>query len=729
MLTFTLPLLLTAPVLDDTPPNFEDHVAPILRENCLSCHRGSRAKNGLDLRSVQSLLKGGSGGAAVVPGDADNSLLFQVVTHVREPAMPPDEPPLDQALLDTIGAWITGGARANASDTGVAAAAPSGPIFVAPPKVGEAVLPEGAATQPFWWSERADAIGALAASPTAPLIAVAGHRQVTLYELPGGEVRAVLGFPEGEVTSLRFAASGAVLVAAGGRGAESGLAVGWDVRTGARVFELGDEPDVALDADVTVDHGVVALGGPDRVVRSYSALTGELLHELTAHTDWITAVAYSPDGVLLATGDRAGGVFVWEALTGREFHALPAQRGPVTSLSWRADSMVIAIGNDEGRVSSYEMERAGRVNDFRAHDGVLALQLLPDGTGVSTGRDGSARHWEANGRRISDYPTASGLGTAVCATSDGKYFVVGDFGGNVQVFERDAKEPLRTLRANPTTDEQRQVSASRAALIALEAAVPEAEARVTALAANMDELDQKIAQATAAAEPVFSKVPPIAEAFASAREALTAAEADLARYTAPQNQKDQAAGEAWTSSQAADVTLADARRRLDGALTRAVLTEETVLLAADDAALAALDQARQVAAELLTGATARAQLAASTAAQARVGAETAQRMADAWRERSEPARVALRAARETLEARLVERDAAYAEARAVEKVVYDATMARNAAAEECTQAQANLDGARQALENGRAAVIAAESAWQVQHAAIQAAGGQVPREE
>ena len=53
-------------------------------------------------------------------------------------------------------------------------------------------------------------------------------------------------------------------------------------------------------------------------------------------------MATSPDGVLTATGDRAGGLFVWETHTGREFHRLEAQRGAITALAWRADGGAFA---------------------------------------------------------------------------------------------------------------------------------------------------------------------------------------------------------------------------------------------------------------------------------------------------------------------------------------------------------------------------------------------------
>jgi WD40 repeat protein len=44
-----------------------------------------------------------------------------------------------------------------------------------------------------------------------------------------------------------------------------------------------------------------------------------MLYEIKKHTDWVYAVEYSPDGVLLASADRANGLFVWEADTARQW--------------------------------------------------------------------------------------------------------------------------------------------------------------------------------------------------------------------------------------------------------------------------------------------------------------------------------------------------------------------------------------------------------------------------
>src|SRR5690606_10596014 len=124
------------------------------------------------------------------------------------------------------------------------------------------------------------AVVALAASPWAPLLAVGGHKQVLLYRSTDAHLMAVLPFPEGAIHCLKFSRGGDLLLVGGGRGGQSGLAVGFDVKTGERVFEVGREYDSVLAADVSADQSMAALGGPGRMVRVYSTADGSLLYEI-----------------------------------------------------------------------------------------------------------------------------------------------------------------------------------------------------------------------------------------------------------------------------------------------------------------------------------------------------------------------------------------------------------------------------------------------------------------
>lgn len=98
----------TAGVAQDKPSVYES-IQAILAENCLSCH-GAAQMSGLDLRQREALLKGGTRGPALVPGKAEDSLLFQVAAHSGELRMPPESPRLPQEKLDLIRQWIDTGA-------------------------------------------------------------------------------------------------------------------------------------------------------------------------------------------------------------------------------------------------------------------------------------------------------------------------------------------------------------------------------------------------------------------------------------------------------------------------------------------------------------------------------------------------------------------------------------------------------------------------------------------
>ena len=98
-----LPLAPTGGAID-----FDAVVAPLLGGRCLECHSGSEPEGGLDLRRRQAVFSGGASGPAVVAGDLEASLLWQLVDS---DAMPPeDRPRLTAEEKATLRSWITAGA-------------------------------------------------------------------------------------------------------------------------------------------------------------------------------------------------------------------------------------------------------------------------------------------------------------------------------------------------------------------------------------------------------------------------------------------------------------------------------------------------------------------------------------------------------------------------------------------------------------------------------------------
>ena len=74
---------------DDEKPEFRKDILPLLKTHCLACHTHGQVKGELRLDTVELMMKGGESGPAIVKGDAEKSLLYQVVAGKNELVMPP----------------------------------------------------------------------------------------------------------------------------------------------------------------------------------------------------------------------------------------------------------------------------------------------------------------------------------------------------------------------------------------------------------------------------------------------------------------------------------------------------------------------------------------------------------------------------------------------------------------------------------------------------------------
>lgn len=91
---------------------FESKIRPVLVEHCYKCHsrEGEKIKGGLLLDTQAGMLKGGdSGRPAIVPGDAEHSLLITAIRHTDEDLQMPREKLSDAVIADFV-TWVNAGA-------------------------------------------------------------------------------------------------------------------------------------------------------------------------------------------------------------------------------------------------------------------------------------------------------------------------------------------------------------------------------------------------------------------------------------------------------------------------------------------------------------------------------------------------------------------------------------------------------------------------------------------
>ena len=103
------PVLFLAVSFAQTDPP-EKTARTILETKCAACHGAARMSD-LDLRDRDTILKGGKRGPAIVPGKADESLLYKAVRREGELQMPPGKTALTAAEVNAIRDWINGGRK------------------------------------------------------------------------------------------------------------------------------------------------------------------------------------------------------------------------------------------------------------------------------------------------------------------------------------------------------------------------------------------------------------------------------------------------------------------------------------------------------------------------------------------------------------------------------------------------------------------------------------------
>lgn len=92
----------------------------ILEAKCLVCHGATKMAD-LDLRELATTLKGGKRGPAIVPGNAEASLLYKAVKREGDVQMPPGKKPLTAAEVATLRDWINRGAKLESTSRAKAA--------------------------------------------------------------------------------------------------------------------------------------------------------------------------------------------------------------------------------------------------------------------------------------------------------------------------------------------------------------------------------------------------------------------------------------------------------------------------------------------------------------------------------------------------------------------------------------------------------------------------------
>src|SRR5262249_29872902 len=138
-------------------------------------------------------------------------------------------------------------------------------------------------------------------------------------------------------------------------------------------------------------------------LRLWDRSTGRLLFPPIPHTDWVSAIAFHPDGKLVATGDYSGLVRTWDVSTGREIGRPLSQGEIVLSLSFSPDGKALAVGLARDRTGKpgtrlWDATTGQPIGELLSStNGITRIEFRPDGRALLAGTNQSTRLWDTIG--------------------------------------------------------------------------------------------------------------------------------------------------------------------------------------------------------------------------------------------------------------------------------------------------------------------------------------------
>ncbi|EAU29371.1 conserved hypothetical protein [Aspergillus terreus NIH2624] len=206
----------------------------------------------------------------------------------------------------------------------------------------------------------------------------------------------------GPICSVDFSPSGDLVVS----GSVDCTLRLWDVTTGSLKRTLNGHTQPVQAVAFSPNGEVLVSGSQDKTIKLWATTPGSLEQTLEGHSDWVRAIAFSSCGRLIASGSHDGTVRVWDAGAGAVKQAFTVQghlrntvvghQASVGAVAFSPDGRLLACGTHDSTISLWDITTGALRTTLAGHIfSVGALAFSPDSQLLASGSfDSTAKLWD-----------------------------------------------------------------------------------------------------------------------------------------------------------------------------------------------------------------------------------------------------------------------------------------------------------------------------------------------
>jgi WD40 repeat protein len=200
------------------------------------------------------------------------------------------------------------------------------------------------------------------------------------------------------------------------------------------------------------DGALLAGAGRDGRVSLWDAATGRLVRLLDRHEAEVNCLAFSPDGRLLVTGGRGGQAVLWDAGTGRRVYQVEADRVSVNAVAFSPKGDAWAAAACFGPVRLYSARGPDLLCELGAgedevgprRERVLAVAFSPDGSRLATAVAYTFQAEEIPPDKVEDFNLLSDLPALGCG--DVMNYILSDPEAFAQRMQQKAENMMKAMK-------------------------------------------------------------------------------------------------------------------------------------------------------------------------------------------------------------------------------------------------------------------------------------------